>query len=76
MRRTPEALAAPGETQERRMKKSDPVKTVMLKTGMTRLQVLEGIKAAMIERYAEELAKNPKASKNLDLMIEEAKKGK
>jgi hypothetical protein len=49
----------------------------MQQTGKTRLQVLEGIKAAMLERHAKELATNPKAPqamRNLDAMIEAARK--
>lgn len=54
----------------------DPIATVMRQTGKTRLEVLEGIREAMLSRHADELARNPKAPRaleNLNRMIEAAR---
>ena len=51
----------------------DPIGRVARETGMTRLQVLEGIRARLLSRWREELARNPKAPqamRNMDVMIE------
>lgn len=55
----------------------DPIAVVMSEKGMTRLQVLEGIKSAMLLRHSDELANNPKAPRalaNLDAAILIARK--
>jgi len=59
------------------MTKSDPIGTVMRETGMTRLQVLIGIRDRLRANWAHELARNPKASTamaNLEAMIEEERR--
>jgi hypothetical protein len=66
--------AKPTKSKKRSVwREPDPIQVVMDQTGKTRLQVLEGIRAAIIERHSKELARNPKAPRamaNLDAMIE------
>ncbi len=57
-------------------KETDPITMVMRETGLTRLQVLEGIRNRLLSNWAHELARNPKAPKamsNLNAMIEQAR---
>lgn len=53
-------------------KEPDPIQVVMNQTGKSRLQVLEGIRDAIVARHSQELARNPKAPqamRNLEAMI-------
>lgn len=62
--------------QNKKRREPDPIAAVMREKNMTRLQVLESIKVALL-RHPDELKRNPKAPQamaKLDAAIAAAKK--